>query len=101
MPLTIQKGDFYRLLSPFEGNYTAWMVVSKDKREAVVFYFRILAEPNPALKRLKLQGLKADFDYRFDGQPQAYGGDLLMQHGWAVPHLLGDFTSVWFKLTAV
>ena len=24
-------GDFYRLLSPFEGNDTAWMVVAQDK----------------------------------------------------------------------
>lgn len=25
------EGDFYRILSPFEGNDTAWMVVSRDK----------------------------------------------------------------------
>lgn len=27
----IQFGDFYRLLSPFEGNETVWMFVSEDK----------------------------------------------------------------------
>ena len=26
----IQKGTFYRLKSPFEGNVTAWMVVSEE-----------------------------------------------------------------------
>lgn len=28
----IQKGTFYRLLSPFEGNIAAWIVVSEDKK---------------------------------------------------------------------
>lgn len=28
----IQKGTFYRLKSPFEGNETAWMIVSEDQR---------------------------------------------------------------------
>lgn len=96
----VQQGDFYRLKSPFEGNATSWMVVSKDKREAIVFYFRTLSEPNPQLRRLTLQGLNPDLNYRFEGNPAAYGGDLLMAHGWAVPLLKGDFASVWFKLTA-
>ncbi len=96
----LQQGDLYRLLSPFEGNYTSWMVVAKDQRKAVVFYFRTLAEPNPALRRLKLQGLNPELDYCFDGNDTCYGGDLLMKFGWAVPHLHGDFTSTWFRLTA-
>jgi len=96
----VQQGDLYRLLSPFDGNYTSWMVVAKDKREAVVFYFRTLSEPNPALRRVKLQGLDPNLDYRFEGNDSAYGGDWLMDFGWAVPLLQGDFTSSWFKLTA-
>ena len=32
----IQFGDFYRLQSPFENNETAWMVVSPDRRQALV-----------------------------------------------------------------
>jgi alpha-galactosidase len=96
----VQQGHFYRLLSPFEGNETAWMVVSQDRREAVVFYFRTLAQPNAPLQRLKLNGLNPDFDYVFAGNDEPVGGDLLMQHGWAVPYLKGDFASVWFKLTA-
>lgn len=31
--MLIQFGDFYRLLSPFEGNQTAWMFVSDDKKK--------------------------------------------------------------------
>jgi alpha-galactosidase len=59
-----------------------------------------LAQPNAPLQRLKLNGLNPDFDYVFAGNDEPVGGDLLMQHGWAVPYLKGDFASVWFKLTA-
>lgn len=47
----IQHGDMYRLLSPFEGNETAWMYVSTDKSEAYISYFRVLAVPNGEIGR--------------------------------------------------
>lgn len=33
-------GDFYRLQSPFDSNFCAWMVVSQDQRQAVVAYYK-------------------------------------------------------------
>ncbi|MDD2533109.1 MAG: alpha-galactosidase [Eubacteriales bacterium] len=96
----VQLGDQYRLLSPFDGNYSAWMIVSKDRREAVVYYFRTLSEPNPALRRLKLAGLDPELNYQINEGQGVYGGDWLMQLGWAVPLLKGDFTSTWFTLHA-
>lgn len=51
------EGDFYRLMSPFEGNETAWMVVSQDKREAVVGFYQRLNKVNASWLRLKLKGL--------------------------------------------
>jgi alpha-galactosidase len=61
-----QFGRFVRLRSPFEGdgNETAWMVVSDDRRRAVVAVFRALNRPNPRVDRLPLRGLSADLDYR-------------------------------------
>ncbi|MBM7571940.1 alpha-galactosidase [Aquibacillus albus] len=104
----IQKGIFYRLESPFneETNYTSWMVVSEDKTEAIVGYFQILASPNPGFKRLILQGLEADVEYRMDGTEETFYGDELMQAGlqlekYFADRLTGDFTSVIFKLTSV
>lgn len=38
----IQKGTFYRLKSPFEGNETAWMIVSEDQKKALVGYYRVM-----------------------------------------------------------
>ena len=37
---TIFNGRFYRLLSPFEGNETCWMIVSNDQKTALVGYYR-------------------------------------------------------------
>lgn len=59
----IHTGVFYRLLSPFEGNFTAWMVVSEDKKQAIVAYFKILNDVNSAFRRLYLKGLDERFLY--------------------------------------
>lgn len=90
----VQFGDFYRLLSPFEGNDTAWMFVSKAKDEAFVVYVSILQEPYPPLGRFKLQGLDPEKSYRLEGEDDApYGGDELMYAGLRLPQFHGDFSS--------
>jgi alpha-galactosidase len=94
----VQFGDFYRLLSPFEGNETAWMIVSEDQSEAAVFFFKVLAEPNEAIKRLRLKGLDPEADYRLVDDGQTYGGDYLMYAGVPIPLLHGDFQSKMWRL---
>ena len=56
-------GDFYRLLSPFEGNETAWMVVSSDTTQAVAAFYQRLNKVNASWLRLKLDGLDANTKY--------------------------------------
>jgi alpha-galactosidase len=94
----VQFGDFYRLLSPFEGNETAWMIVSQDRREAFVAYFRVLAEPNEPITRLKLKGLDANNNYLIVDEDYTYAGDHLMYAGIAIPRLKGDFQSLIWRL---
>ncbi|MBP7086142.1 MAG: alpha-galactosidase, partial [Enterococcus sp.] len=53
----LQFGDFVRLKSPYEENEVAWMFVSKDKKEAIVFYFRVLVEASAPYVTLKLAHL--------------------------------------------
>ncbi|WP_248927966.1 alpha-galactosidase [Paenibacillus hamazuiensis] len=96
----VQSGDLYRLKSPFSGNETAWMFVSGDKKQAVVFYFRVMAHPNAPLRRLQLRGLDTSLDYHISCLGTSYRGDRLMQLGLNLPHLDGDYASVWFKLDA-
>lgn len=77
----LQFGDFYRLESPFEGNTAAWMVVSPDRRRAIVGYYRALNKINDAYTRLHLCGLDPDLLYREKGSGALRFGDELMRAG--------------------
>jgi alpha-galactosidase len=108
----IQKGTFYRLKSPFDGdgNVTSWMVVSKDQKEALVGYYQILARPNPGFSKIVLQGLNPALDYEIEGLNDVHYGDELMSFGLQIDNQFtgidpssgeeygGDFTSKIFKL---
>ena len=50
----IQLGDFYRLQNN-EHNRVAWMSVAADQSNAVVGIYKILAQPNPGLKKSNWQ----------------------------------------------
>ena len=90
----IQKGTFYRLKSPFEGNETAWMIVSEDQKKALVGYYRVMQPVNVGFKRLKMKGLKEDICYKVSGYDYDCYGDELMQVGM----ILSDSASgVWKK----
>ena len=82
----IQQGNFYRLISPFEGdgNETAWMVVSPDQTEALLGYYRVLQEVNVGYRRLRLQGLDENMLYQAEcGEKNGiYYGDELLRAGW-------------------
>lgn len=90
----ILEGDQYRLVSPYSGNHTSTMYVTKDQRKAVVFAFDI--HPRYAEKSLPvcLQGLNANQMYRvneINGMPgvksslarngQLFSGEYLMNVG--------------------
>lgn len=98
----IQKGDLYRLKSPFEENEVAWMFVTPDQKEAIVFYFKVLAEANMLPKnRLKLLGLHPDYQYKLQGTNNSYNGDQLLYAGLPLPPLEGDFQSKIFRLRSL
>jgi alpha-galactosidase len=94
--MLVQQGDFYRLLSPFEGNETAWLFVSQDLTEAYAVYVRTLAIPNGPLNKLRLKGLDPNKQYQLLESNQIYGGDELMFAGIVIPVLKGDFQSITF-----
>ncbi len=77
----LQFGTFYRLKSPFEGNETAWMVVSADQKTAIVGWYRVLNQANKDFSRLRLEGLNPDFCYQNSVTGTAHYGDELMRCG--------------------
>lgn len=77
----IQKGTFYRLLSPFEGNIAAWIVVSEDKKDAIMGYYKILNDVNCPYRRLCLHGLDEKMEYTIEGVDGVYSGRELMKAG--------------------
>ena len=97
----IQFGDFYRILSPFEGNECSWMFVSEDKNEALIFYYKVLNQASEPLKILKMHGLDSEKNYYFEGEQMPVGGDELMNSGIYLPaNINGDFKSiVWYVST--
>ncbi|MNJ28482.1 Alpha-galactosidase [compost metagenome] len=97
----VQQGDLYRLLSPFEGNETSWMFVSPNQEEALIVYFRVMAEANAPGRRLRLKGLNPDFHYEIEGTGSVMRGDRLMYQGVALPQLQGDYASVMYKIKVV
>lgn len=97
---TLLYGDFYRLRSPFEGNETAWMSVSPDRKQAVVTHVFAQAQPNDKPRLLRLRGLDPACSYREQDSGIVYGGDELMYHGIPLRSPWGDYCAEQFVLTA-
>lgn len=105
----IQKGVFYRLKSPFEGNNdTSWMVVDESKTTALAAYYQSYNKVNLPCIRIKLDGLDENALYEMkmeDTVEQHYGSELMYAGVLISRHLLnekgGDYTSVLIELKRV
>lgn len=95
---TLLYGDFHRLLSPYQGNETAWITVSKDKREAVLMLVRAQAGSNELPTLLRLRGLDASACYLVEETGECYTGSELMHSGLCCPMGWGDAASVSYTL---
>lgn len=99
----VQYGEQYRILSPFDGNMTAWMNISEDKKEAVLFVYKVLTTPNDGLYNLRLVGLKPEYKYEIDDN-KIISGEQLLNYGLSLPHEFlyhGDYRSIVYRLKAV
>ncbi len=86
----IHSGTFYRLQSPFAHNISAWMVVSEDKKQAIVGYYRVLNEANAPYRRVYLHGLEEACAYRVERNGRdagVYYGSELMNVGMVMTDL--------------
>ena len=80
---------FTRLLSPFEGNVTAWQFA--DDTRVILCAYRVLCQPNAKPIRVRLAGLKEGMYKSPDGT--LVSSDALMHVGVRPPFERGDFSS--------
>ncbi len=97
---TLLYGDFHRLISPYEGQDTAWITVSQDKREAVFMFVRAMNQPATPPALVKLRGLDENKVYTIRETGESYSGSELMNVGVSVHPGWGDAASISWTLEA-
>lgn len=110
----VREGDYYRIASYGDNHlYDCFQVVSRDKKESLVFYVQVLGEPNRHGRILRLQGLDDTAVYHvyeadMQGDSPAditkdtgkvYSGQMLKNGGMLVERMWGDFRAklIWLK----
>lgn len=97
----MDQGDYYRLSDSFHPTpYTAWSFVSPDKKRALVSLVTGPTQAAPPFLTLHLRGLDPTLTYRVNGEA-VYPGDVLMNAGYPLPMLLGDYQSLQLLLEAL
>ena len=94
---TLERGDFTRLESPFEGNFTAWQFVGSDGNDAILCAFQRLRRPNATAHRVYMKSLDPQARYRDAETGRAYSGAALMNAGIVLPEAKKDFTSFVYR----
>ena len=103
---TVQKGDLYRIVSPYEENRSILQYVGKNKRNAALFVYNLAEYPANQIKDtqrttlVKLRGLLPDTYYNIEKMKGRYSGRYLMDIGITIP-LQAAFKSDIFVLQAV
>lgn len=111
----VREGDYYRIASySCNHEYDLWMVVSKDKTEALVTFVQGLMRPNDKSRIIRLEGLDEEKTYRIEWlhdapehvdrgyqNPDQLKGDILMHAGLLIPTPWGDFQSRLIHLTEI
>ncbi len=97
---TLLYGDFHRLISPYEGQDTAWITVSQDKREAVFMFVRAMNQPATPPVLVKLRGLDETKVYTIRETGESYSGSEMMHLGLSVHPGWGDAASISWTLEA-
>ncbi len=88
----IRNGDYYRIASYHQNHlYDCYMVVSKDKKEALVTLIQVMNRPNHKSRNIRLKGLNKDSRYMNEETGKTWLGSTLMNAGLMIESLWGDF----------
>lgn len=97
----ICQGDYYRLSNPFKDEYSAWMFVSEDKKQALVNVVRLDVQGNMAATYVKLKGLKKVATYIDNSTGSIYTGVALMEVGVPLAFPKTEYEAYQFEVTEV
>ena len=90
----VREGDLYRMGSVYtHPEYDSWMVVAKDKSEALVTYIQVRAKPGfvGSVRKLKLKGLDPQTMYRDEETGVVASGTAWMSGGYWIENMSGDY----------
>ena len=97
----VREGEYYRIASySINHEYDCYMVVSEDRKEALVTFVQVLNRPNFKSRKIKLKGLSQDLDYVIEGEETVFAGDTLMNAGLLIENPWGDFKGKLIHLIA-
>ena len=94
MEALVLNGDLYRTEDPYRSNYFGFMVVSKDKSEAVLTAYRRMGSVNNEVKYLKVSGLDENKTYSVTGYDAVFKGSTIMNIGLPAKFNKGDFLTL-------
>lgn len=97
----LQNGDLYRLTEFNDSDVFAQMVVSKDKREAVVVVMVYHPTGGDILRKIKLVGLDESRKYRIEETDVVAHGSTLANRGLCLPQCGGDYVTFTYHLSVV
>lgn len=104
--------EMLQTLADGDHNTVAWALVSRDAKQILFGFYRVLADPDgKALEYLRLPFVDADLTYAISGRKQPMSGSVLQQFGLRLPYQLtgpnvdvaelsGDYQSAVLTLTA-
>ena len=97
----ICQGDYYRLSNPFAEEYSAWMFVSEDKKQALVNVVRLDVQGNMVTTYVKMKGLKKESMYIDDATGKVYNGAALMEAGMPLSFPKTEYEAYQIALTEI
>ena len=96
----VTLGDYYAISSPFESNFSTFNIVSKEKKEALVFNFNFRPEQTKG-RFIRVKGLDKNKNYFNSLTNDVYKGDFYMNVGINISAPIKEGMTMMFVLKEV
>ena len=98
----IHNGLYYRLHNPNTNHeFAAWEFTTEDKRESLLNIVTLTTHANAPVNYVKCKGLNPKKMYRCEKDNKVYSGSALMNVGFPIAVIPGEYHGMQIHLTAV